>query len=73
MRRPSPKAASDGARLGEAKLQDEVGLAVVALKRPSDADFVYAPKGDELLSAGTTLVVIGPMERVPQLEAMARA
>lgn len=63
----------DGARLGDAKLQDEVGLAVVALKRPSDADFVYAPKGDELLSAGTTLVVIGPMERVPQLEAMARA
>jgi voltage-gated potassium channel len=63
----------DGTKLGDARLQDDIGLAVVALKRPSDADFVYAPKGDELLSAGTTLVVIGPMERVPQLEAMARA
>ncbi len=63
----------DGTRLGDAKLQDDVGLAVVALRRPSDSDFTYAPKGDEILSAGTTLVVIGPVERVPQLEAMARA
>ena len=61
----------DGKRLGEVSIQDGLGLSVVALKRPSDDDFVYAPGGDSVLAAGTTIIVIGPLDRVHQLESLA--
>jgi voltage-gated potassium channel len=61
----------DGMKLGDASIQDGVGLSVVALKHESEPDFVYAPGGDTVLRAGTTIIVIGPLDRVHELEAMA--
>ncbi len=61
----------DGMKLGDASIQDGVGLSVVALKHAHEPDFVYAPGNDVTLKAGTTIIVIGPMERVSQLEALA--
>ena len=46
---------------------------VVALKRPAEEDFVYAPGGDSVLTPGTTLIVIGPLDRVHMLEGLASA
>lgn len=63
----------DGKRLTDASIQDGLGLSVVALKRPSDDDFVYAPGGDTVLAAGTTIIVIGPLDRVHELESLASA
>lgn len=61
----------DGMKLGDAAIQDGVGLSVVALKHTNEPDFVYAPGGDTVLRAGTTIIVIGPLDRVHHLEAMA--
>lgn len=63
----------DGMKLADASIQDGVGLSVVALKRPNDVDFVYAPAGDTVLSAGTAIIVIGPLDRVHHLEVLASA
>lgn len=61
----------DGMKLGDASIQNEVGLSVVALKHPHEPDFVYAPGDDVTLQPGTTIIVIGPLDRVHHLEAMA--
>ena len=63
----------EGKTLADARLQDTLGISVVALKRPAEEDFVYAPGGDSVLTPGTTLIVIGPLDRVHMLEGLASA
>jgi voltage-gated potassium channel len=63
----------DNKNLTDARIQDGLGLSVVALRRPSDDDFVYAPSGETLLTPGTTIIVAGPLDRVHELEGLASA
>ncbi|MCC7381530.1 MAG: potassium channel protein [Deltaproteobacteria bacterium] len=58
--------------LGDAALQEKVGLPVVALRHPGERHFVYAPDPKERLRSGTAMVVIGPADRVERLQALAR-
>ena len=62
-----------GQTIADARINQRVGLLIVALRRAGEARFVYSPAGDTRLEPGTVVVVIGPAERVPQLEELTRA
>jgi voltage-gated potassium channel len=64
-----------GRTLGESRLQERVGLPVLALRHAgaSATEFLYNPGPDERLEPGVVLVVMGPLAQVQALETLARA
>lgn len=62
-----------GKTIAESRLMEKVGLLVVAMKLPGEADFIYSPVSGTVLAPGCVLVVIGPIEKVTVLERLAKA
>ncbi|MBA2541793.1 MAG: TrkA family potassium uptake protein [Deltaproteobacteria bacterium] len=60
-----------GVTLAKAAIRTRFGMTVLAIGR--GGPWVYNPKADEQLSAGTILVVLGTVEQVAELRAAGRA
>lgn len=59
-----------GKMLLEAKIPEQTGLIVLALKKSGEATFRFNPSSSETLQAGDTMVVLGPKEKVERLRSM---
>lgn len=59
-----------GASLSGSRLRQDLGLIIVAIKRPGQK-MLYTPSGDTVLEAGDTLIALGRRPDLDQLEAMA--
>jgi len=55
-----------GKTLSEAKLNRGCSLLAVAVRRPGEANFSYAPGGDAVLEPGSTVVVLAEAEDIPR-------
>jgi voltage-gated potassium channel len=66
-----PGSSLDGKMLRDANLRQRVGLSVFALKVPDEDGFRYNPGPDEALTGGTTMIVIGAVAQVQELEKLA--
>ncbi len=66
----SPRSSIAGKKLFEAKIPEQTGLIILALKRKEDGNFKFNPSSNEVLSAGDTMVVLGTNDQVDQLNAM---
>jgi len=62
-----------GQTIAETRINQRVGLLIVAMRPSGEHGFVYSPSGDTTLLPGSVIVVIGPTERISQLEALTRA
>jgi voltage-gated potassium channel len=60
-----------GRTLGEARIQERVGLPVLALRPMGAADFQFNPGPGERLEPGIVIVVMGPLAQVQALERLA--
>jgi voltage-gated potassium channel len=67
----SAKADFVGKTLSESNITGRTGLLVVALRRQGEESFIYNPRGAEMVTAGTTLVVIGGVDEVRRLRELA--
>lgn len=59
-----------GKTLREADLREDLGVVVIAMREP-DGEIVFNPKGDTVLEAMSTLVIVGRREHLDQLERIA--
>lgn len=59
-----------GQKLLEAKIPEQTGLIVLALKEKGQTNFKFNPSSSEILNDGDTMVVLGTNEQVDQLKAM---
>jgi voltage-gated potassium channel len=59
-----------GKQLRESRLSQDYGVTVVGIIRQS-GEVVYSPAGDAVLEANATLIAIGPMRKLQQVEALA--
>ena len=59
-----------GKKLFEAKIPEQTGLIILALKRKGDVNFKFNPSSNEILNDGDTMVVLGTNEQVNQLREM---
>lgn len=62
-----------GKTIAETRINERVGLLIVAMRRAGEQAFIYSPAGDTVLEPGSVVVVIGPTERVEHLEKLTRA
>ncbi len=62
-----------GKTLGEAQIEKNPGLPVLALRAKDDADFHFEPESDDRLDTGVVIIVMGSRERVEALERLAKA
>jgi len=66
----------DGVTLGEAAVRDAYGVAVLALRRSSDADdgrgadrrWRFSPRGDATVAAGDELFVVGNRDALARFQ-----
>ena len=65
-----PHSSIAGKKLFEAKIPEETGLIILALKRKGDTNFKFNPSSNEILSTGDTMVVLGTNEQVDKLKTM---
>jgi voltage-gated potassium channel len=61
-----------GQKLGDAKVFEKTGLRAVALRSPGDSAFRYSPGDDEVLAAGTIIIVMGERARVERVQALCK-
>ena len=66
----SPHSSLVGKRLFEAKIPEQTGLIILALKEKGERNFKFNPSSNEMLNDGDTMVVLGTNEQVDQLSAM---
>jgi voltage-gated potassium channel len=59
-----------GKKLFEAKIPEQTGLIILALKRKGEKRLKFNPSSSETLNAGDTMVVLGTKEQVDQLSAL---
>jgi len=59
-----------GKKLSEAKIPEQSGLIVLALRKKEDKDFKFNPSSKETLEEGDTMVVLGTDEQVMRLSAL---
>lgn len=59
-----------GKKLFEAKIPEQTGLIVLALKKHTDKEFRFNPSSKETLEEGDTMVVLGTDEQVMRLSAL---
>ena len=57
----------DKKNLTEAKIPQETGLMIIAMKKKGDVSFVYNPTSSTTLSVGDTLIVLGNLEQAEEL------
>jgi voltage-gated potassium channel len=63
----------DGQTLGEARIDRDPGLPVLALRARDDADFHFEPSDDDRLEPGVVVIVMGSLARVGALENRAKS
>ncbi len=63
----SPNSRLVGKSLSEAKIPEQTGLIILALKKKDDETFIFNPGSGETLHAGDTMVVLGTKEQVEKL------
>jgi voltage-gated potassium channel len=61
-----------GMTIAETRINERVGLLIVAMRPPGESAFVYSPSGETRLPPGSVIVVIGPTERVQMLDELTR-
>jgi voltage-gated potassium channel len=61
-----------GASLKTSPIKSELGIIIVAIKRP-DGKMVFNPVPEAMLGAGDVLIALGHRQQLDRLEAMARA
>ncbi len=64
----SPKSAFAGKALSEAKIPEQTGLMILALKRRDSAEFKFNPGSGTVIREGDTMVVLGTAEQAEMLE-----
>lgn len=62
----------EGKTLGEARIDQNPGLPVLALRAKDDPDFHFEPEDDDRLATGVVIIVMGSRERVEALEGLAK-
>ncbi|MCC6745377.1 MAG: potassium channel protein [Acidobacteria bacterium] len=62
-----------GLTLGEARIDVDPGLPVLALRARDDADFHFEPDTNDRLAPGVVIIVMGSRDRVEALSARAKA
>ena len=63
----------DGKTLGDARLGEDPGVPVIAVRAAIDAPFTFEVGASRRLEPGTVLIVLGSRAKVDALEALARA
>jgi voltage-gated potassium channel len=63
----------DGKTLGQARIEENPGLPVLALRESGDADFHFEPAPSDHLDPGDVIIVMGSRAKVEALEARAKA
>ncbi|NCB50439.1 MAG: potassium channel protein [Clostridia bacterium] len=66
----SPQSRLAGMKLLEAKIPEQTGLIILALKRKGEENFKFNPSSNEILNIGDTMVVLGTNEQADLLNAM---
>jgi voltage-gated potassium channel len=56
--------------ISQAQIRSDTGLRIAALRRPGETDFIPAPQ-DEIMTAGTVLIVVGLYHQVDRLAELA--
>ncbi|NLY81387.1 MAG: TrkA family potassium uptake protein [Clostridiales bacterium] len=59
-----------GMKLFEAKIPEQTGLSILALKKKDTTTFKFNPSSNEILNDGDTMVVLGEKEQVEKLRTM---
>jgi voltage-gated potassium channel len=67
------KAPVAGRTLGEARIAEQTGLVVVAVRPAGSSVFAYSPPPDTRLDPGAVVIVVGERERVARVEALTGA
>jgi voltage-gated potassium channel len=49
------------------QIRKKTGLLILALKKPNEAKFIYNPSSEELVLAGSVLIVVGDVSSVNKL------
>jgi len=65
-----PDSGIAGKKLSEAKIPEQTGLIILALKRKDDTKFKFNPGSGEVLNNGDTMVVLGTNEQVDLLKTL---
>jgi voltage-gated potassium channel len=68
----APRGGLVGARIDDKRIRQELGVMVVAVRKP-DGAMQFNPKPDTTLSAGDVLIALGHQEQLGHLENLARA
>jgi voltage-gated potassium channel len=56
-----------GTTLGDARVREQFGMTVLAVRASDNQSWIYNPDADEKLGPGMTLVVLGSVEQVAEL------
>lgn len=57
-----------GMKLADAKIPDQTGLIILALRRKGSDAFLFNPQSNELIQAGDTLIVLGTVQQTQKLK-----
>jgi voltage-gated potassium channel len=68
----SSKSRLIGKKLFEAKIPEQTGLIILALKRKGKRNLKFNPNSSETLNDGDTMVVLGTKEQVDKLSTLVR-
>lgn len=61
----------NGKKLSQAKIPEETGLIVMAIKKAGEEKLRLNPKSEEVLGTGDTIIVLGEREQIDRLRKMA--
>jgi voltage-gated potassium channel len=59
-------------KLRDAKISEQAGLIVLAIRRGVEDDFIFNPKADETLHLHDKMIVVGSKEQISMLKKMAK-
>ena len=65
-----PQSGLTGKTIRASRLRQELGLIVVAIKKPQ-GHMIYTPPGEQVIEAGDTLIALGRRPQLDQLEQLA--
>lgn len=61
----------DGVELRNSNIKEETGMVVIAVEKAGSAEITYNPKAGYFLNAGDTIIIIGTIEDIANLEKIA--
>jgi voltage-gated potassium channel len=67
----APTSALAGRTLQESRLRQEQGVIIVAIKKPA-GHMIFNPPADAIMEAGDILIILGPRDKLDQLDALAQ-